>query len=109
MRLREDGASSEMISSVVPESVLEVMLPHSGARREGCEVLGVCSSGFEASGPVISPSGPTGAGTAARALASGTAGGLTALNTALAMLGMKSGSARGGSSRYRHLSWRSAW
>ena len=64
MRLREDGASSEMISSVVPESVSEAMLPCSGAPREGCEVLGVCSSGFEALGPVFSPFGPAGAGTA---------------------------------------------
>ena len=65
LRLHEDGTSSEMISSVVPESVSEVMLPCSGACREGCEVLGVCSSGFEASGPVFLPFGPTGAGTAA--------------------------------------------
>ena len=85
------------------------MLPHLGARREGCEVLGVCSSGFEALGPVFFPFGPTGAGTAAQVLASGTTGGLTASNTALAMLGMKSRSARGGGSRSRHLSQRSAW
>ena len=64
LRLREDGASSEMISSVAPESMSEVMLPCSGARGEGCEVLGVCSSSFEASGPVFLPFGPTGAGTA---------------------------------------------
>ena len=48
-RLREDGTSSEMISSTVPESVSEVLLPCSGACREGCEVLGVCSFGFESS------------------------------------------------------------
>ena len=89
--------------------MLEAMLPHSGARREGCEVLGVCSSGFEAWGPAFSPFGPARAGTAARVLASGTTGGLTASNTTLAMLGMKSGSARGGGSRSRHLSQRSAW
>ena len=109
LRLHEDGASSEMISSVTPESVSEAMLPRSGACREGCEVLGVCSSGFEASGPAFLPFGPAGAGTAARALASGTAGGLTASNTTLAMLGMKSRLARGGGSRSRHLSRRSAW
>ena len=113
LRLCEDGASSEMISSVVPESVLEAMLPCSGARREGCEVLGVCSSSFEASGPVFLPFGPAGAGTVARALAegsaSGTTGGLTTSSTALALLGMKSGSARGGGSRSHHLSRRSSW
>ena len=96
--LHGNGTSSEMISSVAPESVSEATLPCSGARREGCEVLGVCSSGFEASGLVFLPFGPTGAGTAARALAkgcaSGTTGGLTASSTALAMLGMKSRSAR---------------
>ena len=103
LRLHEDGASSEMISSIAPESMSEALLPGSGARREGCEVLGVCSFGFEASGPVLPPFGPVGAGTAARALAkggaSGTTGGLTALNTTLATLGMKSGLARGGGSR----------
>ena len=112
-RLREDGASSEMISSVAPESVSEALLPCSGARREGCEVLGACSFGFEASCPVFPPFGTVGAGTVTRALAkggaSGTTGGLTASNTALAMLGMKSGSARGGGSRSRHLSRRSSW
>ena len=46
LRLRGNGTSSEMISSVRPELVSEAMLPCSGARREGCEVLGVCSSGF---------------------------------------------------------------
>ena len=71
LRLHEDGASSEMISSVAPESVSEALLPCSGARREGCEVLGVCSFSFEASGPVFLPFGPVGAGTAARALAKG--------------------------------------
>ena len=64
LRLHEDGASSEMIS-VAPESMSEVMLPRSGARREGCEVLGVCSSGFEALGSVFLPFGPAAAGTAA--------------------------------------------
>ena len=113
LRLRGNGASSEMISLVAPESVSEAMLPCSGAHREGCEVLGVCSSGFEASGPVFLPFGPTRAGTAARALAKGSTscitGGLNASNTALAMLGMKSGSARGGGSRSHRLSRRSSW
>ena len=113
LRLRENGASSEMISLVVLDSMSEAMLPCSGARREGCEVLGVCSSSFEASGPVFLPFGPTRAGTAARALAkgsaSGTTGGLTTSSTALAMLGMKSGSARGGGSRSHRLSQRSSW
>ena len=113
LRLHEDGASSEMISSILPESMSEVLLPGSGARGEGCEVLGVCSFSFEASGLVLLPFGPVGAGTATRALAkggaSGTTGGLTASNTALATLGMKSGSARGGGSRSRRLSWRSFW
>ena len=113
LRLREDGASSEMISLISPESMSEALLPGSGACGEGCEVLGVCSFGFEASGPVLPPFGPVGAGTATRALAnggaSGTTGGLTTLNTALATLGMKSGSARGGGSRSCHLSRRSSW
>ena len=113
LMLRWNGTSSEMISSVAPESMSEAMLPCSEARREGCEVLGVCSSSFEASGLVFLPFGPAGAGTAARALAkgcaSGTTRGLTALSTALAMLGMKSGSAMGGGSRSRHLSRGSSW
>ena len=113
LRLREDGTSSGMTSSVVPESMSEALLPCSGARREGCEVLGVCSFGFEASCPVFPPSGTVRAGTIARALAkggaSGTTGGLTASNTTLATLGMKSGSARGGGSRSRRLSQRSSW
>ena len=64
LRLRGNGTSSEMISSVVPETVSEALLPCSGARREGCEVLGVCSSGFEAPGPVFSSFGPARTGTA---------------------------------------------
>ena len=113
LRLREDGASSGMTSSIVLESVSEALLPCSGARREGCEVLGACSFGFKASCPVFLPSGTIGAGTVTRALAkggaSGTTGGLTTSNTALATLGMKSGSARGGGSRSCHLSRRSSW
>ena len=113
LRLHGSGPSSEMISSVVPESVSEAMLPCSGAHMEGCEVLGVCSSSFEASGPVFLPFGPAGASTATRALAkgsaSGTTGGLTTSSTALAMLGMKSGSARGGGSRSHCLSRGSSW
>ena len=65
LRLREDGASSGMTSSVAPESVSEALLPCSGARREGCEVLGACSFSFEASCPVFLPSGTVGAGTVA--------------------------------------------
>ena len=112
LRLHEDAASSGM-TSVVPESVSEELLPCSGAHREGCEVLGACSFGFEASCPVFPPSGTIGAGKVARVLAKGgassTTGGLTASNTTLAILGMKSGSARGGGSRSRHLSQRSSW
>ena len=111
--LRGDGTSSEMNSSAAPEPVSEAMPTCSGAHRVGCEVLGVCSSGFEASGPVFSPFGPAGAGTAARALAkgcaSGTTGDLTASSTALAILGMKSWSVRGGGSRSLCLSRGSSW
>ena len=113
LRLHEDGASFEMISSISPEFVSEVLLLGSGARGEGCEVLGECSFGFEASAPVLPPFGTIGAGTAAQVLAkggtSGTTGGLTTSNTALAILGMKSRSARDGGSRSRRLSQRSSW
>ena len=64
LRLHGNGTSSKMISSVVPESMSEAMLPCSGARRKGCEVLGGCSSRYEAPGLVFSSFGPTRTGTA---------------------------------------------
>ena len=50
LRLHRGGTSSGTISSVLPESMSEVVLPGSRTCRQGCEVLGVGSVGLEASG-----------------------------------------------------------
>ena len=107
------GTSSAVVSSAWPESVSEAMLLCPGTRREDSEVLGVCSSGFKAFGLDSPPFGPGGTSTASRVLAKGnafsTTGGLTTSNTTLAILGMKSGSVKGGGSRSYCLSWGSSW
>ena len=50
LRLREDGASSGMISSILPESMLEVLLPGSGARGRVVKYWGCVPS---ASRPLV--------------------------------------------------------
>ena len=71
------------------------------------------SSGFEASGLDPSSFGLGGVNAASRVLAKGstfsTIGGLTASNTALAILGMKSESVKVGGIKSRRLSWGSSW
>ena len=113
LRLRGGSTSSEAISSALPESVSQAVLPGSGTCRQGCEVLGVGSIGLEASGPDPLSLGPGGVSAAsqgpAKGNAFGTTGGLTASNTILAILGKKSGSMKGGGIRSRHLSWGSFW
>ena len=108
LRLRGGSTSSEASSSAWPELVSETPLLCSGTCRKGCEVLGVGSSGFKATG-LDSPSfGPGRVNAASQVLAKGnafsTTGGLITSNTALAILGMKSRSVKGGGIRSRHLS-----
>ena len=107
MRLHGGGTSSEVVSLAWPESVSEAMLLCPRTCREGSEVPGVCSSGFEASGLDSLPFGPGRVSTASWVLAKGnafsTTGGLTASNTTLAILGMKSRSVKGGGIRSRCL------
>ena len=71
------------------------------------------SSGFDASGLGPPSSGLGGVDGASWVLAEGSAfnttGGLTAWNTALAILGMKSGSVKIGGIRSRHFSRKSSW
>ena len=66
LRLRGGGASSEAISSALPESVSEAVLPGSGTCRQGCEVLGVGSVGLEASGLDPLSLGPGGVSAASK-------------------------------------------
>ena len=113
LRLCGGSTSSGAISSALPELVSEAVLPGSGTCRQGCEVLGVVSVGLEASGSDPLSFGPGGVSTAspwpAKGDVFGTTGGLTASNTTLAILGMKSGSVKGGGIRSRHLSRGSSW
>ena len=98
-----------MDSSALPELVSEAPLLCSRTCREGCEVPGLGFSGFEASGPDPLSFGLSRVNTASRVLAKGSAfsttGGLTASNTTLAMLEMKSRSVKVGGIRSYHLSW----
>ena len=112
LRLRGGSTSSGTISSALPELVSEAVLPGSRTCRQGCEALGVGSIGLEASGSDPLSLGPGRVSTASRGPAKGdffgTTGGLTASNTALAILGMKSGSVKGGGIRSCHLLWGSS-
>ena len=113
LRLRWGGTSSEVISSALPESVSEALPLCSGTCRKSCKVLGVGSSGFEASGLDPPSFGPGRVNAASWVLARGntfsTTGGLTTSNTALAILGMKSRSVKGGGIRSWHLLQGSSW
>ena len=113
LRLCRGSTSSEVISLAFPELVSEAMLLCSRTCRKGCEVLGVGSSGFEASGLDPLSFGPSRVSTASWVLAKGntfsTTGGLTTSKTALAILGMKSGSVKGGGIRSHCLSQGSSW